>query len=227
MESLQSLYELDRPAIQKANTMQCWWLSMLEIARATGKLKPIFEKGGVLYNTPVPAEGGMPAKTIYKVEEKNRKLEVYGPEWQRMIMSFLLACRWHLKSDTVNSSDRAEALTNMLGFLDVKGITLGEPLSLTQFNVSDRVNQLSDGQRVIVDKIGHAMSGIVEFVQPEDPSKKGYNRIRVFNQQRNQTGEQVTFMCWVKKDKTDGKNKLLSTTGTWELNWILPVTIEK
>lgn len=240
---MQSSYELDQPARQKANNYQCWWLSLLEVARANGKLDSTFKvEGGKLYtyyvtgDRPVPAEGQLPAgvteadpkfKPLIKDKsdwKKLTKLLVYGPQWQRMIMFFLWdknnKCPWHLPNDTVQTSERAKELGTLLGYLGVTGITFGTPRALVESSVLERVNELQHGQRVLVDKTLHSMSGVVEHVQPPEPNTQPYNKIYVFNQ-----ATQKTFVCWVRKDTKDQKLKLISESGATVINWFLPLTI--
>lgn len=81
-------------------------------------------------------------------------------------------------------------------------------------------NELANDQRVLVDKKGHAMSGIVQSIQPEDSNKKAYDKIKVFNQQ-----PQETFTCWVREHPKDKMLMLLSEDGETQLNWILPLII--
>ena len=225
MQSSSQLYQLDQPALQKAGTWQCWWLSLLEVARATDKLNSIFkEEGGKLYayyktgGRSVPVEGCLPEDFVLE----KPKLEVYGPEWQRMIMFFLWdksnECPWHIHTDTLPTSQRKAELEKLLSYLGVTGITFGTPRNLIEINVSGVVNGLSNNQRVLVDKTNHAMSGII--IQPEGSNQEAYNKIKVFNQQTQQT-----FMCWVREHPKDKKLTLLSESGNTQLNWILPLTI--
>ena len=227
MQSSHQLYQLDQPALQKAGTWQCWWLSLLEVARATKKLNSTFkEEGGKLYayyrtgNKRIPAEGNLPGDVSLQKPE----LEVYGPEWQRMIMFFLWDksnnCPWHIHTDTLPTSRRKDELEKLLNYLGVTGITFGTPRNLIESNVSAVVNGLSNNQPVLVDKTNHAMSGIVELIQPEDSNQKAYNKIKIFNQQM-----QKTFMCWVREHPKDKKLMLLSESGNTQLNWILPLII--
>ena len=90
--AMQNSSQLDQPAFQKVGTWHCWWLSLLEVAQATNKLNPILkEEGGKLHayyrtgNRPIAAKGDLPEDISLQKPE----LEVYGPEWQRMIMFFL------------------------------------------------------------------------------------------------------------------------------------------
>lgn len=213
-------YELDQRAVQKPGTMQCWWLSLLEIARDTKKLDTTFgNKESKLYayftasGRPIPEQGDLPAGA----KPKNPELEVYGPMWQRMIMYFLWdknnKCPWYVCSVTVPTSKRVEELTKLLGYLDVAGITFGSPRNLIPSNVSQVVNGLSNSQRVLLDKPSHAMSGIAE-VGLEVPKTK----IKVFNQETK-----ITFQCWVQTDPKDKTLKLLSGSLKTQINWILPV----
>jgi hypothetical protein len=241
---MQSSYELVQPARQKANNNQCWWLSLLEVARASGKLDSTFKaEGGRLYTyyvtgrKSVPEEGQLPAG-VTAADPKFKllieggsdwgdftKLLVYGPQWQRMIMFFLLdkdnKCPWHLPNDTVQTSDRAKELGTLLGYLGVTGIAFGMPRTLVESSVRERVNELQPGQRVLVDKTSHSMSGIVEYVQqPPEPNTPPYIKIRVFNQ-----ATQKEFVCRVRKDTADQKFKLICESGKTVINWFLPLTI--
>ena len=228
MQNPHQLYQLDQPAFQKAGTWQCWWLSLLEVARATDKLNSTFEEGGKLYayyktgGKSIPAEGNLPED----VNLEKPELEVYGPEWQRMIMFFLWdksnECPWNKTHNTTClTSQRKAELEKLLNYLGVTGITFGTPRSPIEANVSAVVNDgLANNQRVLVDKKNHAMSGIVESIRPEDSNQKAYNKIKVFNQQT-----QETFMCWVREHPEDKKLMLLSESGKTQLNWILPLIL--
>lgn len=243
-------FELDDRAFQKLGNYQCWWLSLLEVARDAKKLDPIFAKGGKLYNyyvaggkaTPwVPDEGQVPTNlsdkdpkfTSLKTDKKFnwesfKKVLVYGPQWQRMIMYYLWdkdnKCPWHLPDDTVNSSARAEELATLLRYLGLTGITFGTPRTLIESTVRDVVKSLKPGQRLIVDKTGHAMSGEVMLV--EETKRKTYNKIEVFNQaKKEQTMPDDIFPCWVRESTKDGKTKLLSKTGNTVITWFLPVVV--
>ena len=109
-----------------------------------------------------------------------------------MIMFFLWdpsnECPWYKHTTTRQTSLRKAELEKLLSYLGVTGITLGTPRVLIESNVSTVVNkELANNQRVLVDKKGHAMSGIVQPVQPEDSNQKAYNKIEIFNQQPQKT----------------------------------------
>ncbi|KFZ24596.1 hypothetical protein V502_00926 [Pseudogymnoascus sp. VKM F-4520 (FW-2644)] len=226
--------ELDTPVCQKSGTYQCWWLSLLEVARATDMLSSTFKEGGKLnlyYATgyrAIPAEGTLPEGVILvgKTDEeklREKRLEVYGPKWQRMIMFFLLdksnGFVWYRNNATFPTSGRKTELEKLLANLGVTGITFCKPLIPYSAGVSGMVNGLLDGVRVLVDKKSHAMSGIV--VKPEKP--EAGKKIKVFN---HSTG--ITDMCWVQPaGKDDASLKLRSKLGDTVLNWILPLTITK
>jgi hypothetical protein len=54
-----------------------------------------------------------------------KKLLVYGLQWQRMIIFYLLhANKWVLLSDAAFGGNRAEQLTKLLERLEVRGIAL-------------------------------------------------------------------------------------------------------
>jgi hypothetical protein len=87
--------ELDRRVYQKDGTLQCWWLTLLEIARDSGKLNSTFQEGIPLHTyytanprPPIPNKGGVPKGAPQNVKN-NALLEVHGPKWQRMIMLIL------------------------------------------------------------------------------------------------------------------------------------------
>lgn len=237
-------YELDHRAIQKMGTNQCWWLSMLEVARASHKLDPIFssqdsrlhkyytEKGGW-----TPNEGELPSgmndqqpllRRLVKRSkndrgkypwDKLRKLLVYGPEWQRMIMYFLLdnGAPYFLPNETCPTRDRSARLGLLIDSLGIRGITFPTSYNLTGLNVRGIVNGLLDGQWLIVDKTGHAMSGCVEQMQLPFP----HNIIRVYNQARQESS--VYSVIVDPKSKTP---KLMEEGSETESNWIMPVNID-
>ncbi|CAH0057909.1 unnamed protein product [Clonostachys solani] len=213
MEST-TLYELDKPVQQMRGTWQCWWLALLEVARVSGKLEPIFKEQGMLgkfYDKrraeisakrtggkEVPDEGELPEGLIEKhsdlksflqiktktgpvLNSEKTKFFVYGPEWQRMVMFFLLETSdkapWNMPAGTVNTSDRAKVLALLLQRLGVKGISFGKEHNVTGFELSNRVDDLDHHQYWILDKAnsdksirtGHCMAGIVERVPPPEP----------------------------------------------------------
>ncbi|CAG9970431.1 unnamed protein product [Clonostachys byssicola] len=115
-------------------------------------------------------------KTGPVLDSAKTKFFVYGPEWQRMVMFFLLETSdkapWNMPAGTVNTSDRAKVLTLLLQRLGVKGISFGKEHNVTGFELGNRVDDLDHNQYLILDKAnsdksirtGHCMAGIVERV---------------------------------------------------------------
>ena len=241
-------YELDKRAVQRDRTKQCWWLSLLEAARASGKLEIIFKEGGRLHayygGKEIPAEGELPEVNQRKAGKVDHpELEVYGPKWQRMIMFFLwdknYAPRWRYGYNiTVQTSDRKKELEILLDGLGVNGlvvnglvvtvIALQAPTLIGERNASKIFKGLLDNQRVLVDKREHSMCGIVKLAD----SSKSYKRIEVYNPAKSQTQKAIDYI--LKEVGEDEKRKLVGevhvkvngklTTQKFELNWILPLT---
>ncbi|KAK6344112.1 hypothetical protein TWF696_007759 [Orbilia brochopaga] len=238
-------FQLDDPVEQASGTYQCWWLSLLEIARASDKLDYTFlhEEGTLrkyFTDKKIPDKGELPpdhkapkAKPK-KEDDKSKKekpgdREVYGPEWQRMIMYFLKTTTWrHNADDTVMTSSRPAELKELLKVLGVTGIdvTTITPINLVSGQVATKITDFQLGQRLLVDRKGtnnesHCMSGIVE----SDPQGPAFKLIKVYNQS---TGN--TFPCRVIQDKKDKNDKVppdyLVTPKGRKLNWILPVGIK-
>jgi hypothetical protein len=245
--------ELSEHAFQRNLTRQCWWLSLLELARASGSLHATFSPGGKLFEyfekrrrgeggggpvgDPIPAIGELPpscpgndprleeyvncknwspsqetidrhkasqpapvsstlvgakptatkatvkmseSKIIKEVIENQKIIRrsrlVYGPDWQRMIMFYLLdqhaKSQWNWPHETINTNDRVEEHVKLLGILGVTGISFGQQLPLATPGLGALIDQLPDHQRVLVDIPNHAMSGVVaRYVKQPKPEK--------------------------------------------------------
>ena len=154
-------YNLDERTIQNRGTHQCWWLSFLEILRATGRLDDLYKVGGILDVGEIPADDGN---------------LVYGPNWQKVIMNYLRGQKWiYQPNDTVNTSDRKNELYALLRILGITGVTIHNGVSLG-FNVKEKLKGFANGTILQVDKPNHAMSGTVGV----QDKVKG---IQVYNQQ--------------------------------------------
>lgn len=156
------MYQLTEKTIQKPDTYQCWWLSFLEILRASERINPLYEEGGILH-LEVPHEDGD---------------LIYGTNWQKVVMHYLRNHNWNYgPRDTVNTSDRKSRLIDLLGILGIQGVTIQNGISL-DFDVPNKLNGFQVGTRLQVDKPNHAMSGVVQI-------QNGKRGILVFNQMQN------------------------------------------
>ncbi|KAF4949369.1 hypothetical protein FGADI_8937 [Fusarium gaditjirri] len=234
--------QLDQHVIQADGTWQCWWLSLLEIARITGKLNPLFDTpGGHFYdywNPPtgpraVPGEGEVPTSIVYKGEPNpvdqvpNPERWVYGPVWQRKIMYYLLdrdnERPWSKPSASSIKAVRITALNTLLGYLGLTGITFGTPWSSNSFKLKDEFNALLRGQNVLTDRSnaasgsGHSMSGIVG---PQDGSGSPGESIHVYNQSRSRQ-EFVDFN--LQQDSNEPKKYTLVNKSGETLSWFVAV----
>ncbi|KAL4724789.1 hypothetical protein ACLX1H_008235 [Fusarium chlamydosporum] len=265
VNDLELPFQLHLPVTQKLGTLQCWWLALLEVARVSGKLRPIFEPQGHLVKhfavdqttgvAKVPAEGDLPkgygninssnttiatqpSTASNKNEEqkssprsnsgnstnkkaspspKNQGLDdfnehfkkqmpipksgqlVYGPQWQRMIMFYLLEKgedgAWNKALTACLFSQRQAALTNLLKILRVEGISVDTAITLTA-DVSATINELHHDQYCLVDRVnpprlgedgvtndrqgGHCMPALVKHIKSKEP--KHSVKVEVFNQ---------------------------------------------
>lgn len=218
---------------------QCWWLSFLEVARASEKLHDIFQSTGRLgayyAQHAIPAEGVVPegflrtrpmCEAIMRVGTDQANADwtalknnlVYGPEWQRMIMFYLLdpanGCNWKMPSDEVNTSYRPSELHVLRDYLGIAGIEVETGKSLS-FEVEKKVSGLKNLQWLIVDKPKHAMAAQVQQLSPATGTKLVVNRVNVYNQASG-----AEFACELTKDKT----KLKSTTGDTVLTYFFIVS---
>ncbi|KAK6541561.1 hypothetical protein TWF694_007366 [Orbilia ellipsospora] len=232
-------YELKKRVEQSRGTWQCWWLSMLEVARESGKLKHTFNEG-VLHTyfkdrTP-PVQGELPKD----IKEKNAKLkkdgskdalkenlEVYGPIWQRMVMYFLWDVTkgtWYSSGQTINTQFRPDALKNMLKLLGVEGITIpSKGAKMTATEVSKTLGGLPAETYVLLDKVNkegkqaHAMFGVIKKRMLQNP-KKEVTQVDVYNQASGNS-----FTCKIAKDQSN--LDYLATPKGFKINWLLPLTI--
>ncbi|KAF5022673.1 hypothetical protein F66182_5221 [Fusarium sp. NRRL 66182] len=244
--------QLGEHVVQVDETWQCWWLALLEVARISGKLKPLFEtKGNDFYDyrhppassepRAIPEAGEVPANVVYilngepipedqvpKPLSKEAPLGrwVYGPVWQRKIMYYLLDRdnnrAWSKPDAIVVIPGRSFALTNLLTYLGITGITFGTPWSNNGLKLKEALNELPQGQNVLADKTntggrtGHSMSGIVGS---QDASGSPGDSICTYNQSWSKQ-DFVTFD--LKEDS--GKYILVSESGD-KLSWFMPVMI--
>jgi hypothetical protein len=191
----QPRYELNKPVRQNLGTSQCWWLALLEVARVSGKLDLTFEDDGTIgqhFLTKLENDSkkfGPKQNSIDQQADgepniplKNGNL-VYGPAWQRMIMSYLQDTTpsepWNDPNRTA-VADRQATLKDLLQHLGVKGITLGKGRSIISSNVDEVVYELEEHQYLLVDKTnqtqkgatGHCMAAIAQHVPRASQSRQ-------------------------------------------------------
>ncbi|MCA0350559.1 MAG: hypothetical protein LCH85_01055 [Chloroflexi bacterium] len=165
-------YELNQPVTQHGGTNQCWWLSMLDILRQKGVInQQVITR--LLNNQPIPAIQGD---------------DVYGPEWQRVIMDVLQNNQgWQIgPKTTVMVSNRPSQLQTMCNILGLRNIQFRK-IMLVPSTCQDRFGELNIGDYVQVDKIvgvgtGHAMVGQVSR------DSNGKKCIEFYNQQTGSRG---------------------------------------
>ncbi|KAF5646144.1 hypothetical protein F52700_1834 [Fusarium sp. NRRL 52700] len=242
--------QLDQHVLQVNGTWQCWWLSLLEVARITGQLNPLFETPGshfyTYWNPPegpreTPDVGKVPTRVVYlkegvpipedKVPNPLPKPErlVYGPVWQRKIMYYLLDRNndrpWYNPSSTSMKGIRIRELTKLLGYLGITSITFGEPSSSNGFKVKDELNALTRGQNVLTDKsVEGTRSGhaMSGIVGSQDESGSPGDSIRVFNQSESKR-DFVTFD--LQQDSQEPKKYSLVSSAGETLNWFMVVNV--
>ncbi|KAF5724695.1 hypothetical protein FMUND_581 [Fusarium mundagurra] len=242
--------QLDQHVVQVDGTWQCWWLSLLEIARITGKLNPLFETPGshfyTYWNPPegpreIPEVGQVPTNIVYmdqgapipadKVPNPLPKPErwVYGPVWQRKIMYYLLDRDnnrpWSKPSASSIKGVRITALTTLLGHLGLSGITFGTPSSSNALKVKDELNALSRGQNVLTDRSnegGGSGHSMSGIVGSQDESGSPGDSIRVYNQSMSKQ-DFVTFD--LQQDSQVSKKYTLVNTSGETLTWFMAVNI--
>ncbi|KAF5252611.1 hypothetical protein FANTH_2506 [Fusarium anthophilum] len=247
---MDAINQLDQHVVQVDGTWQCWWLSLLEIARLTGKLKPLFETpGSHFYNywnthegaRAIPGVGQLPTSIVYidkgepipedRVPNPFPKPErwVYGPVWQKKIMYYLLDRDndrpWSQPNASSIKSVRTTALTQLLGYLGITGITFGTPSSSNAFKLKGELNVLSRGQNVLTDRSNEgAGSGhsMSGTVGSQDASGSPGDSIRVYNQSMSKQ-EFVTFD--LEQDSKESKKYALVSSSGETLTWFMAVNI--
>ncbi|MET0406237.1 MAG: hypothetical protein ABW123_27715 [Cystobacter sp.] len=195
MQSRERAYKLEVPTRQKAQTFQGWWLSLLEVLRQSHKLDMLLStRTGAVYAW--LQRNGVPAE---------HEREVYGEEWQRILMSYLRASgNWnHGPMGTILTSGRVPELTRMLAVLGVSGVAFGEPRNLIPWNAEKVMGALPLGSWVMVDRMGHATAGMVASA----------TSLSVYEQT---TGELVIYSV--------GREGLASLKGA-VVNWLLPISL--
>jgi len=210
---------------------------LLEAVRISGKLNPLFLEGGMLHRYFVelnpalpqkwPRENELPSKVTKDTTSIRQWLKakniawdvgktrlVYGPQWQRMIMFYLLTKSWVLPNDAHSGGSRPERLQRLLQLLQVQGIDFGKEWNAYGFNVETSLNNLKNNQLLIVDKGGHAMFGVVKTKQRK--------MICVYNQQRPEDNTEKSTDFW---PRGVGKSSALKNKDGTVLNYYLPVNI--
>lgn len=242
--------QLDQHVVQVDGTWQCWWLSLLDIARITGKLDPFFETQGshfyTYWNPPtgpraIPEVGQVPTNIVYidkgepipenQVPNPLPKPErwVYGPVWQRKIMYYLLDRDndrpWSRPNASSIKGVRITALMTLLGYLGITGITFGTPSSSNALELKGELNILSRGQNVLTDRSNEgAGSGhsMSGIVGSQDASGSPGDSIRVYNQSASKQ-DFVTFD--LKQDSTEPKKYTLVNSSEEALTWFMAVNV--
>jgi len=194
------MFELGTPARQLLGTSQGWWLSFLELARRSGKLRAIFGPTGKFGGSRIPPRKGQ---------------TIYGPAWQRVIMAFLgESARWrHVPASIVPTSARKTELSRLAGLIGIDA-AFGAEINVVPSSIHRRVAALPAGQMLVLDiktpRSGHTISGVAT-------RKHGAGgMIRAIDAYCQQTEKSYSFTL-------SGPGHATLSDGDAVVNWMLPV----
>jgi hypothetical protein len=176
------------------------------------------KKGCLVLDTTSPCESDDEWKTM-------KQESVYGPQWQKMIMFFLLSSPgWSSpRASAPPVEERIKRLETLLADLGVTGISLRGPYYIGP-EMNETVTSLSDGQFVLMDKPKHCMPGIV-LRQGSKFQICGYNQS---NGECFTVSEKEEKQKNMSKKKEGNKKIVLKIDGdgdSAELNFLLPVVV--